>query len=134
MRTGLIAYLSTAAILVMLDLVWLKLAMGPLYQKTLGPLLAETPALLPAVIFYLMYAAGVVFFAVWPGLQGGDWRRAALYGAVLGLVAYGTYDLTNMATLKLWSARLTVLDIAWGTFLTATAAAAGTAVTLALEK
>ena len=107
MRTGLIAYLSTAAILVMLDLVWLKLAMGPLYQKTLGPLLAETPALLPAVIFYLMYAAGVVFFAVWPGLQGGDWRRAALYGAVLGLVAYGTYDLTNMATLKLWSARLT---------------------------
>jgi uncharacterized membrane protein len=134
MRTGLIAYLSTAAILVMLDLVWLKLAMGPLYQKTLGPLLAETQALLPAVIFYLMYAAGVVFFAVWPGLQGGDWRRAALYGAVLGLVAYGTYDLTNMATLKLWSARLTVLDIAWGTFLTATAAAAGTAVTLALEK
>lgn len=134
MRNGAIAYLFAAGVLVLLDLVWLKLAMGPLYQKTLGPILAESPALVPAVIFYLLYVAGVVFFAVLPGLEAADWRRAMLYGAVLGIVAYGTYDLTNMATLKLWSVRLTILDMAWGAFLTATAAGASAAATLALEK
>lgn len=134
MRDTLIATLCAAAVLLALDLLWLKLAMGPLYQRTLGPLLLETPALTPAAAFYLLYIAGTVFFAVRPALASGDWRQALLPGAALGLLAYGTYDLTNLATLKLWSPRLALLDMAWGTILTTTAASVSAAITLALEK
>lgn len=134
MRDIVIAVLAAALVLLALDLLWLKLAMGPLYQKTLGPILTDTPAIGPAAAFYLLYIAGVVFFAVWPALESGDWRQALLRGAALGLLAYGTYDLTNLATLKSWSLRLSLLDMAWGTFLTATAASISAVVTLALEK
>lgn len=134
MRDTVIATLATAVVLLALDLLWLKLAMGPLYQKTLGSILAETPAIAPAAGFYLLYIAGLVFFAVRPALESGDWRQALLRGAALGLLAYGTYDLTNLATLKPWSPRLSLLDMAWGTFLSAAAASAGAWVALALEK
>jgi len=78
-----------------------------------------------AVAFYLLYLAGVVILAISPALRTGQWRNAALYGLVLGVVAYGTYDLTNQATLKLWTTRLTLFDMGWGGVLTAAAATAG---------
>ena len=134
MRDILIAYLVAAVVLVGLDFCWLRLTAGPLYHQALGPLLAEHPSMPPAVAFYLLYLCGVVYLAVQPALESGDWHVALLRGAALGLIAYGAYDLTNMATLKLWSLRVTLLDMAWGTFLTAAAASVSASVTLALEK
>jgi uncharacterized membrane protein len=79
----------------------------------------------PALVFYLLYAFGVTLFAVEPGLAAQNWKIAALYGLALGLVGYGVYDLTNQATLRVWPLALTVVDMAWGSFLTALAASAG---------
>ena len=76
-------------------------------------------------MFKKIYAYGVLFFAVTPALQGGELSRAALYGAMLGLLAYGTYNLTNLATIKAWSAILSVVDMAWGAVVTSAAASAG---------
>jgi uncharacterized membrane protein len=134
MREIVIAYLVVAVTMVALDFGWLSLTMDPLYRRALGSILAEHVNMMAAVSFYLIYVAGVVFLAVWPAFESGNWRGALLRGAVLGLVAYGTYDLTNMATLKVWALQVTLLDMAWGAFLTATAAGVGAAITLALEK
>src|SRR3982751_801861 len=121
----LIAYLVCALVMGGLDYLWLSHTSAPLYHRDLGPLLAENPNMTVAVIFYLGYAAGIVFFAVRPALAAGDWRVAILNGALFGLFAYATYDRTNFATMKVWSLRVTVLDIAWGMLLTAAAASAG---------
>ncbi len=121
-----IAYLACLVVMGALDYLWLSNTSGPLYHRDLGPLLAENPNMTVAVIFYLGYAAGIVFFAVRPALTAGDWRAAILNGALFGLFAYATYDLTNFATMKVWTLRVTLLDIAWGMLLTAAAASAGT--------
>ncbi len=78
-----------------------------------------------AVLFYVLYIAGILLFAVSPALRGGSWTMALAMGAALGVFAYMTYDLTNMATLKVWPAWLAAIDIGWGTAVTALAAAAG---------
>ena len=95
------------------------------YKPILGPILAEKPDMKAAVAFYLIYIAGIVFFAISPALRDGGLARAALNGAVLGFVAYATYDLTNQATLNVWSSRLTLIDLAWGTVLTLSASSIG---------
>jgi uncharacterized membrane protein len=120
-----IAYLACLVVMGGLDYLWLSYTSGPLYHRDLATLLAENPNMTVAVIFYLGYAAGVVFFAVRPALAAGDWRPAILNGTLLGLFAYATYDLTNFATMKVWTLRVTALDIVWGMFLTAAAAGAG---------
>ena len=125
MLKWLIAYGASAAVFVAGDMAWLTL-MGPrLYRPVLGPLLADRFRLLPALAFYLLYLAGVLVLAVSPALKGADLRRALASGAVLGLVAYATYDLTNQATLRTWATRLSLVDMAWGAVLTAVAAGAG---------
>jgi uncharacterized membrane protein len=121
----LAAYLATALAFVGADAVWLSLAGPRLYRPVLGPLLAERPNIGAAIAFYLIYTAGVVVLAVAPALRTGQTRTAALSGLVLGVVAYATYDLTNQATLRMWSTRLSVIDMAWGGVLTAAAAAVG---------
>ena len=78
---------------------------------------------MPAILFYLIYVCGIVKFAVFPALESHRWTTALVNGAILGLVAYGTYDLTNQATLKIWSPLVTIADLCWGTMLTASAAA-----------
>ena len=88
-------------------------------------MLAPTFRPVPAVLFYLVYIAGLTFFAVRPALASGSLGTALLYGAAFGFVAYATYDLTNQATLKNWSTVLTVADLAWGTVLSAGAAGIG---------
>jgi uncharacterized membrane protein len=115
-------YLGTLFAFLVLDGLWLGVFMGPTYKSLLGPLMLDQPRLLPAVLFYLLYAIGCVVFVVLPS---GSWQRAARLGALLGLVAYGTYDLSNWATLQGWSARLAVMDMAWGTFLTAACCTVG---------
>ena len=118
------SYLVCAVVFVALDAVWLTLASDRLYRAELGPLMAAAPRLGPAVAFYLIYLAGVVGFCVAPTLRSGDRRQALVRGAAFGFVAYATYDLTNQATLIGWSARVTVLDLLWGAFVTAVSAGA----------
>ena len=132
MSASLIAYLATTAVFFALDFVWISLAMKHLYQAKLGPLLLEKPNFAVAAGFYLLYVVGIVVFAVMPALAQGNWVRALWTGALFGLVAYGTYDLTNLATLKLWSLKLTVIDMAWGTFVTASSSAAACAAMIAV--
>jgi len=126
----LIAYLVCILVMGGLDFLWLSNTSAPLYHRDLGPLLADNPNMRVAVIFYLIFNVGILIFAVRPALASSDWRVAALYGALFGFFAYATYDLTNFATLKVWTLRVTLLDIAWGTFLTGTVAGAASMVAL----
>jgi uncharacterized membrane protein len=116
------AYGAAAVTFVALDGAWLALVGPKLYKPVIGEILADQVRLWPAVIFYVLYIAGVVVLAI---RSAGGWREAALLGAALGLVAYGTYALTDQAILKVWATKLTVLDMAWGAFATAAAATAG---------
>lgn len=119
------AYFGTALAMLVLDIIWLTQMVHRLYQPRIGELLADKPSMPPAVIFYLLYVAGIVVLAVLPALREGGWRRLLVHAAVFGLVAYATYDLTNQATLKTWSTTITVIDMAWGTFITTVSASAG---------
>jgi len=120
----LIAYLVCILVMGGLDFLWLRNTSDALYHRDVGVLLADNPNMTVAVIFYLIFIVGILIFAVRPALASGDWRTAALYGALFGFFAYATYDLTNFATMKVWTLRVTLLDIAWGTFLTGTVASA----------
>jgi len=121
----IIAYLSTALVFLGCDVVWLSIAASRLYKPKLGPLLLDSFNAAPAIAFYLLYILGILVFAVFPALATARWTTALGRGALLGLVAYATYDLTNQATLRGWSTAVTVADLCWGTALTAIAAAAG---------
>jgi uncharacterized membrane protein len=134
MRIYIIAYVTAAIVMAGLDFTWLRLTVDAVYQPAIGSLMADKPNMVAAVAFYVMYVFGVLIFAVRPGLAAGAWQTGLLFGALFGLFAYGTYDLTNMATLKVWSLKVTLIDMAWGTVLTGTAAAVSTAVSLAFEK
>ncbi len=103
-----------------------------LYRPILKDILVDGFRPAPAIAFYLVYAAGLVYFAVRPGLASESWSRALLNGALFGFFAYATYDLTNQATLRNWTTTLTVADMAWGTILSAVAAAIGVAATKAI--
>lgn len=119
------AYLGTALTMLVLDAVWLTQMSPRLYQPRIGELLAAKPSLPPAVVFYLLYVVGIVLLAVLPALREGGWKRLLIHAAAFGLVAYATYDLTNQATLKTWSTTITLVDMAWGTFITTVSASAG---------
>ena len=116
MKTIVIAYLATGIAFLIVDAIWLSTMADTLYRPLLGDKLAPQFILAPAVVFYLIYVAGIVFFAVMPALDGGGLGKAALNGAVLGLVAYATYDLTNWSTLKDFGPKLAIVDICWGMF------------------
>ena len=122
MKKALIAYVSTLLTFLLLDGIWLGLLMAPTYRELLGSLMLEKPLLVPAAVFYCLYVIGCVVFVVLPALS---WQRAAKLGALLGLVAYGTYDLTNWATLRDWSVQVSLMDWAWGTVATAVACTVG---------
>lgn len=129
MKTFLTAHLATLLAFAALDAVWLSRMADTLYRPTMGDMLLDGFRLAPALVFYAVYIVGLVHFGVKPGLTGG--ALATLGNAALfGFVAYATYDLTNQATLKNWSTALTLADLAWGTFVSASAASIGRTVTL----
>ncbi len=115
----LIRFVTAGVILAVIDAVWLSLVANSFYKSQIGSLLMDKPNLVPAVAFYLIYLVGLVVFALSPALEKGDWKMALGLGALLGLVAYATYDLTNLSTLKGFTVKLAVVDIIWGTVLTA---------------
>lgn len=119
------AYGFTAIVFFGLDFIWLSTMGSSFYKDRLGDLMLAQPNLPVAGVFYLVYVGGVVFLAITPALAQNNWTYALIAGAVLGLVAYGTYDFTNLATLKNWSVSMSLVDLAWGTGLTALSATAG---------
>jgi uncharacterized membrane protein len=119
-----VAYLATAAAFLSADYLWLTRAMG-FYRNSLGDLLAEKPNLAAAAALYVIYFIGIVIFAVLPAARGNGWGSALLLGGLLGLVAFATYDLTNLATLSRWPLIVVIVDLSWGTFVTALASLAG---------
>jgi uncharacterized membrane protein len=125
LRQILIAYVGTAVVFLALDATWLTTMADRLYRPALGGLMLERFEPLPAVLFYVLYIAGITVFAIAPALANGGWAAALWRGALLGLLAYATYDLTNQATLRGWAWRVTVADLCWGTVVSAVAAAAG---------
>ena len=122
--TSLTAYVVSLIVFLGVDFVWLSTMGVALYRATLGDLLAPSVRLPPAIVFYLAYPVGIVVFAVMPALAADSWVRGALLGALLGALAYATYDLTNFATLRVWSLQITILDIAYGAVATGAAAVA----------
>jgi len=119
------AFGCSAIVVAVLDGVWLTVMGNKLYRPVLGDWMADKVNLSAAAAFYIIFLVGVTFLATAPALRELSAGRAALNGAVLGFVAYATYDLTNQATLTRWSTTITLSDIAWGTFMTCTAALAG---------
>ncbi len=119
------AFLAVAVIMTIIDSIWLTTVTPKFYKKHLGFMMARKPNLVAATIFYLIYTLGVTIFVVYPGwTDNQSLGMVMLYGAAFGLVTYATYDLTNQATLKKWPRIVTVVDIAWGTFLVASVSVA----------
>ncbi len=121
----LVAYAATGIAFAAIDSVWLIFMAPRLYQPEIGEMLIKGFRAAPAIAFYLLYIAGIIVFAVHPALVAGRWQVALVQGALLGFLCYMTYDLTNYATLKVWSLKVTILDLIWGTLLTGLAATAG---------
>lgn len=124
MTRHFLSYLATLVTVGLLDFLWLGVIALRWYQAAIGHLLAPKPHALAAAAFYLLYPVGVVIFGVLPAQ--GDWQRALMMGGLFGLFAYGTYDLTGLAVMRDWPLRITLIDIAWGTFVSAAGAVAGT--------
>ena len=129
--TWIIAYVAAAVVSGALDAVYLRWAADNLYRPAIGSILAEEFRMGAAAVFYLIYIAGMVWFAVRPGILSRSVGTAMLNGALLGALCYATFDLTSHAVMKVWSTHVTVIDIGWGA--TATALASGAACWAALR-
>jgi uncharacterized membrane protein len=125
MKRQLIAYAVMLVLLPAIDFAWIGGLARGLYQSEIGALLAPQPRLVPAVAFYVLYAAGLLIFVVAPGLDRGDWRRTLGMAALFGLIAYSVYDLTNLSVAKGFTTRIALVDMAWGMVLTALVASLG---------
>lgn len=126
----LIQYIIVLVSYLSLDAVWLGLVSRGVYRAKIGHLMSDTINWGAAAIFYMLFAAGVVYFVVQPAVAEASMRTALLTalmrGAILGFLAYGTYDFTNFATLKSWPLSITLIDLAWGTFVIAAASVIAT--------
>lgn len=115
--------LLLATIFTIIDALWIGVIANPFYKRHIGDLLRTTPRWTPAVLFYGIYLAGLYLLALRPGLQAANISTAVLHAGALGFLAYATYDLTNLSTLKGWSVRVTIIDMAWGTVLSTSSVA-----------
>jgi len=127
MKRQLAAYAGTMIVMVGLDMLWLGVIAKPIYQSGIGHLMSNQPDVPVAVLFYALYGLGLVVFAVLPAGPAPGWAKTLGMAALFGFFAYATYDLTNLATLKQWPIGLSVMDMAWGTCISAAAAGGGKA-------
>ena len=109
-----IAYFAAAVVFLTADFLWLGWIARSFYRDQIGALLLERPSLPVAAAFYAIYVAGIVIFAITPGLRDQSWQMASILGVVFGCIAYATYDLTNLATLRGWPVGVSLVDLAWG--------------------
>lgn len=112
-------YLITLPVFFAIDMIWLGLIARNFYRENLGSLLKENVNWTAAIIFYLMFIAGMIIFVISPALEKNSWTHALIYGSLFGLITYATYDLTNLATLKDWSLTVVIVDMIWGMILSA---------------
>jgi uncharacterized membrane protein len=125
MTKHLVTYVAIISSFVLIDMIWLMGVARSTYVAEMGSLLRKQPNLVAAVVFYLLYAAGIWFFAVRPSAEANTILYAVGLGAALGLVAYGTYDLTNLSVMQGFGFKIAMIDLAWGTCVTAIAAGTG---------
>jgi len=109
-----VAYVAALIAFGILDAIWLSTMASRLYRPALGDTMLDKLRVAPALVFYLLYPVGIVLFAAMPAIQGASAGIAMLYGALFGLLAYATYDLTNYATLRKWTLKLAVVDLVYG--------------------
>ncbi len=119
------AYLTIIVVMFVLDIIWLSMIAQPLYQQGIGHLMADEPNFLFAGMFYLVYAAGLIWFALMPNRHHRGLKNTFATAAAFGFFVYASYDLTNLALLKDWSLGLSVIDVTWGTLLSGVSAAFG---------
>ncbi len=124
MSDFIIRYLIAGALFAVVDGIWLSFVANKLYRSQLGSLLLDKPNLPAAILFYLVFLVGLVVFVINPSVSSNDWKVALGLGALFGFVTYATYDLTNLATLKGYPLTITIVDLIWGTVLTATVSVA----------
>jgi uncharacterized membrane protein len=120
-----LVYLASLAIFLALDALWLGVVARSIYTRVLGDLMLDGFRIVPAVLFYLLQTSGILIFVLPFARRPGTILRAAAYGALFGVCTYGTYDLTNHAVLRVWTANMTIIDMTWGAFVTAAASLAG---------
>ena len=125
LKNILISYFLTTIVFFALDMVWLGLIAKNIYQKYLGNFLSDKVNWTAAVIFYLIFIAGIFIFVILPSIEKQSMVRALVLGAIFGLIAYATYDLTNYATLKGFPLNIVFIDLAWGAVLTSIVSLAG---------
>lgn len=126
----IVAYVAAAIAFGVLDALWLRWAAPNLYRPVIGEIMAKDLRVGAAAAFYVIYVAGMVWFAIKPGIVSGNVSTAMLNGALLGALCYATFDLTSQAVMKVWSTQISVMDIAWGAFATALASGAACWATL----
>ena len=118
MRESIITFLSVTTIFLLIDIIWLSQSFSYIYQPNIGELLRENIIIFPAILFYIIYPLGATILVALPSLEKVLSKTIFINGFVLGVIAYGTYNLTNMATLEGWSAKVVIIDMIWGGFLT----------------
>ncbi len=133
MKSLVVGYLVALAALSVLDALWLGVVSREFYKARLGQLLLDRPLWSVAILFYLIHAAGIAVFAVPPAVAAGTWTAAALYGALFGFSVYAAYDITNLATLRGWPMVVSLVDLVWGTAVTAVATFAAFLVVRSLQ-
>lgn len=124
-KSIIISYILTFLVFLAVDMVWLGLIAKNIYQKYLGSFLSENVNWTSAFIFYIIYVIGIFIFVINPAVKNDSVINAILLGAIFGFIAYATYDLTNLATLKGWPLQIVFIDIVWGAVLTAVVSLSG---------
>jgi uncharacterized membrane protein len=119
MNDLIVRVLVAGGVMGVFDALWLTVVASKFYKSQIGSLLLEKPNMTAAIIFYVIYVVGVVAFVISPALEKGSWQYALGYGALFGIVAYATYDLTNLSTLKGFTLKVVIVDMIWGVCLTA---------------
>ena len=110
-------YVVAFVVFFLIDIIWLAVVAKKLYQNELGYIMSDKPNWIAAIVFYLVFITGVVFFVINPAIDKDSWQYALLAGMFFGFITYSTYDLTNLATLKDWPIKITIIDLIWGTSL-----------------
>ena len=118
MTQWIVLWIAAAVLFLAIDMVWLLWVGRGIYVAEIGDILRQPPNLGAAGAFYILYITGLMIMVIWPAFQAQSWPQALLYGALLGLIAYGTYDLTNLAVMKGFTTKIAVIDMIWGAVLT----------------
>ena len=121
----IISFIFVSTIFLIVDVIWLSITVKLVYKPNLGDLLNDKPVLWAAVLFYIIYMIGLTLIIIKPALASNSVLQAFWTGVIFGIVAYGTYNLTNMATVKNWSSIIVWIDMLWGGLLTGSSSAAG---------